>query len=127
MQVYATDFYNHPDEVIRRIKMRLGGKDSKLQGTLPDLTEFRASSSQHTIDAHQADHVAFVYLEFRGEGSAKFWKIARKNALLEIFYGKIGSEGRRIIKEFGSGLEAENEKEKLVRKKLNKGYSLAQN
>ena len=56
------------------------------------------------------------------QGSSKFWEIALHNQDLIIQFGKIGSEGQKLIKHYTSTAEAIEEKRKLIAQKVGKGY-----
>lgn len=57
-----------------------------------------------------------------GTGVPKFWEIGREDNRLLIRYGKTGTVGTRMAKQFDGAAAAEREMEKLVRQKLKKGY-----
>jgi superfamily I DNA and/or RNA helicase/predicted DNA-binding WGR domain protein len=63
----------------------------------------------------------FTRLE-QHDGKGKFWQIAGKLNDIVIRYGKIGSEGKKIIKSLNSVAEVIIEKRKLVKQKERKGY-----
>jgi predicted DNA-binding WGR domain protein len=54
--------------------------------------------------------------------SNKFWNIESNNTNIIIRYGKIGTEGRELIKEFLSNEICIVEFEKLIKDKISKGY-----
>ena len=62
--------------------------------------------------------------EFRFEqgGSAKFWKIGALGDELTLSFGRMGSKGQTLIKNFDSAEKAEREVVKLIDEKLRKGY-----
>jgi predicted DNA-binding WGR domain protein len=55
--------------------------------------------------------------------SYKFWRVALRGAELTVAYGRIGSAGQQVRKEFESAQKARVEMEKLVAEKLRKGYT----
>lgn len=55
--------------------------------------------------------------------SNKFWNIELNQSNIIIRFGKIGTEGRELIKEFSSIEFCNFEFEKLIKDKLNKGYT----
>ncbi len=62
------------------------------------------------------------YLEFKDEKSHKFWEIEVSGNSHEVRYGKIGSKGRKSIKNFDSEDDAKKDAEKLINAKKKKGY-----
>lgn len=65
-----------------------------------------------------------AYMEFVGGSSSKFWEGSVKGTDLHVRYGRIGADGAKQLKSFGSKDEARAAFDKLVHQKLKKGYSL---
>ncbi len=63
------------------------------------------------------------YLEFSEGTSNKFWKIEVRGNSHTVIYGRIGAEGREVVKTFSSADEAMSDAQKLVASKIKKGYS----
>jgi predicted DNA-binding WGR domain protein len=63
-----------------------------------------------------------VYLEYKDEKSAKFWKIDVNNNTHTVTYGKIGANGQSKTKTFDDAEKAIKDAEKLVKAKTKKGY-----
>jgi predicted DNA-binding WGR domain protein len=63
-----------------------------------------------------------IYLEYKDEKSAKFWKIEINNDTHTVTYGKIGTDGQSKTKTFESVEKATKEAEKLIKAKTKKGY-----
>ena len=61
-------------------------------------------------------------LRFEQGGSRKFWKGSVSGAALSVTYGRIGSGGQTLVKEFDSAERALRELGKLSEEKLRKGY-----
>lgn len=57
------------------------------------------------------------------EDSNKFWTIEQFDEKYIVQWGKLGTEGRRNEKEFSTKDECSKEIEKLIKEKINKGYS----
>ena len=55
-------------------------------------------------------------------GSNKFWYAALKNKTLIISYGRIGTTGQQLKKEFTNKMLCNAEADKLIREKIRKGY-----
>ena len=62
------------------------------------------------------------YLEFSEGTSNKFWKIEVRGNSHTVIYGRIGAEGREVVKTFSSADEAMSDAQKLVASKIKKGY-----
>jgi predicted DNA-binding WGR domain protein len=62
------------------------------------------------------------YFEFKDEKSNKFWSVSSSDKKMSIHYGKIGTAGQKLDKEFESAEEAVKETEKAISKKLKEGY-----
>ena len=63
-----------------------------------------------------------TYLEYHDEKSAKFWQLVLEDSQFTVIYGKIGTAGQSKTKAFDSPDKAEEEAEKLIKQKQNKGY-----
>lgn len=57
------------------------------------------------------------------EDSNKFWTIEQFDEKYIVQWGKLGTEGRSNEKEFATAVECSKEIEKLIKEKINKGYS----
>ena len=62
------------------------------------------------------------YFEFKDEKSNKFWSVSSSDKKMSIHYGKIGTAGQKLDKEFESAEEAVKDAEKAISKKLKEGY-----
>jgi predicted DNA-binding WGR domain protein len=54
--------------------------------------------------------------------SRKFWRATLRGTELEVAYGRIGSAGQQVLKQFDTSERARREMDKLVAEKLRKGY-----
>jgi predicted DNA-binding WGR domain protein/Leucine-rich repeat (LRR) protein len=63
-----------------------------------------------------------IYLEYKDEKSAKFWKIEVNNNTHTVTYGKIGTDGKGKTKTFETPELATKDAEKLIKSKTKKGY-----
>ncbi len=63
--------------------------------------------------------------EYQDKKSHKFWEIEQNGKKLEIRYGKVGSEGQKLVKKLGSNMLANSEYNKLIKAKKKKGYTKA--
>lgn len=63
------------------------------------------------------------YLEFVEGISSKFWQIEVRGDSHTVLYGRIGTEGREVVKTFTSPQEAASDAKKLIDSKIKKGYT----
>ncbi|TXI96555.1 MAG: WGR domain-containing protein, partial [Burkholderiaceae bacterium] len=61
-------------------------------------------------------------LRFEQGNSSKFWQVIIKGNELLVNYGRIGTRGQTLHKQFDTAERARKEMEKLVAEKLRKGY-----
>lgn len=61
-------------------------------------------------------------LEFRDKKSSKFWEIDVRGTAVTVRFGKIGADGQKAVRKFGSGAEARAHADKSTAEKLRKGY-----
>ncbi len=54
--------------------------------------------------------------------SAKFWEVSVTGATVHVRYGRIGSAGQHLAKEFADATAAAGHAERLIAQKLAKGY-----
>lgn len=69
------------------------------------------------------------YYEFIGEDTSrkvghaeKYWEITQVGKKVTVRFGKIGTDGQLIVKDFETKEEAEIHLTKLVKEKTKKGY-----
>jgi TPR repeat protein len=55
--------------------------------------------------------------------SAKFWEVSVSGSSMTTTYGRIGSKGQRTEKNFSSSDEAQKAADRLIRQKIDKGYT----
>jgi len=60
--------------------------------------------------------------EFKDATTKKFWNIELKGSSHTVQFGKIGTDGQKRIKEFGTRNEAKKSYETLIGQKTGKGY-----
>jgi predicted DNA-binding WGR domain protein len=60
--------------------------------------------------------------EFVEGTSSKFWEIGVDGARTTVRFGRIGTPGQSLTKEFASPADAARDADRLVREKLAKGY-----
>ena len=64
----------------------------------------------------------FQRFEYVDEKSSKFWEVRVAGTSVDVRYGKIGTTGQSLTKEFDDEIEAHKHAEKLMREKLKGGY-----
>ena len=60
--------------------------------------------------------------EFIGGSSAKFWEIDVSGCEVTVRFGRIGSQGQTLVKNFTDASAATRHAEKLIAEKAGKGY-----
>lgn len=73
-----------------------------------------SSSSSSTLD--------FKHFHFKQGKSDKFWRIAQDNLDVIVHYGRSGTKGQKVIKNYDSDTRAKREMNKLILEKTKKGY-----
>ena len=61
-------------------------------------------------------------LVYKDAKSHKFWQIESLGFVINVRYGKVGTDGQLSIKKAKSTAAAKIEVEKLIKSKLKKGY-----
>jgi predicted DNA-binding WGR domain protein len=69
----------------------------------------------------------FQRFEFINEKSSKFWEVRVQGTSVDVQYGKIGTKGQALAKEFADEGAARTHAEKLGSEKQKEGYLLAAN
>lgn len=131
------DWLDDPEAVIARIEAMLtSGEDSALNIALDDARSgplapppvvqtgappvMAAAASEGSNAAQSGETVRSLRSE-QG-GSNKFWRASLRGTDLTIHYGRMGTAGQSLLKQFESSERAQREMEKLVSEKLRKGY-----
>jgi Leucine-rich repeat (LRR) protein/predicted DNA-binding WGR domain protein len=102
---------------------------SKLHDTFDDfLANLRDFGGQDTDeekaegDGPKDQAKQITTLEYRDQKSAKFWRIEVEGSRHTVTYGKIGTAGASLSKDFDGADAAKKDAQKLIQSKLNKGY-----
>jgi len=69
----------------------------------------------------------FQRFEFVNEKSSKFWEVRVRAIAVDVQYGKIGTKGQALTKEFADDEAARKHADKLVSEKHREGYVIASN
>ena len=89
-------------------------------GLPPDGLEVAASYRE--ASSAVADSDLTRYFEFANDSSNKFWQITLCGAQHSVRYGRIGTAGQELTKEFADATKARADFQRLIREKLAKGY-----
>ncbi len=138
LDIPGRDWIENPDAVIARVEAILAdGEDSALHMELdidePALSaaataltaapvEIQDGINSRTSDKPEDATEITRALRFEQGGSRKFWRSSLKGNDLTVSYGRIGTSGQTLLKQFESPERAQREMEKLVVEKLRKGY-----
>ena len=125
----------YPDEpaaVLERIDRLLRGESPAVEA-VPDPASASDPESADSGSAERSDVSAVVSsvpegasamrrLELVAGKSSKFWEVAQIGCTLKIRYGRTGTKGQTLTKEFDTEAKTLSEMEKLAGEKLRKGY-----
>jgi superfamily I DNA and/or RNA helicase/predicted DNA-binding WGR domain protein len=144
--VFAKDWLNHPNRVLKQIVKRIHHDAEQLvneeevivpkavvenhsEESIPLPAEDSTSSEVSATPKRtlvqggaQYDHLNFERVTFTDQTSNKFWEAAVDGVKLVVRFGRIGTKGQIQLKTFNTEADAIREKEKLVREKVGKGY-----
>lgn len=103
--------------------------DAALRDESPAMIEAEAPE-EDSVDLYISEPepdvspIATNLQEYRFEqgGSAKFWRISVVGNELTVNFGRMGSKGQTLIKNFDTQEKAEREANKLIDEKVRKGY-----
>jgi predicted DNA-binding WGR domain protein len=140
LDIPGKDWRTDPAAVLQRIDAMLGsGEDRALAQDIVSLVApvpTRAAAAPAAPAAPGADPApaagdvappdagveATASLRFEQGTSRKFWRASAKGCDLRVTYGRIGTSGQEMLKQFDSADRARRELDKLVAEKLRKGY-----
>ena len=119
MPIFAKDWYENKHNIIQKIEAHLKG-ETILHQKETILTDLQKNFNEDSYK-RKKDNYQFIRLETH-IGNPKFWEIAMNNQDLIIQYGRIGSDGQKLIKNYDSTATAIDERRKLIEQKIKKGY-----
>lgn len=136
LDIPGRDWIHHPAAVLARIESMLAdGEDQALNVetgyaavSAPDDTTITAVTpavEAAVIVVSEEESVVTQNsrsLVSEQGGSNKFWRITQAGVEVSVSYGRSGSNGQTLLKQFESPERAQREMEKLVAEKLRKGY-----
>ena len=137
-QVYAKDWLLNPDYVLSEIERVLKSdkpiKPKQRVVKKPESVDFEKPKSNDIIavepktkEIEEKNIIStatkeFTRLEFIEGTSSKFWQIKQTENNIEIEFGRIGNKAQNRVKEFQNNELAKSEMNKMIAKKLAKGY-----
>jgi len=130
LDIPGKDWLDDADSVLLRIEAMLAsGEDRALDQMIDPLPAIApgaspvASAEPVPAPATAAPAEEEVCsLRFEQGASRKFWRATVRGTELSVSYGRIGSSGQSLLKQFETPERAQREMEKLVDEKLRKGY-----
>lgn len=138
ISVLAKDWFQNPEQVMERLERALSGEEEVASevivepevGQVPELPEVPVTPDvlPEPILEASVDPVAdtgsggFERLECVEDGSSKFWEVKVDGAAYTVRYGRIGTAGQSLTKQFADEAAAQREMEKVRAKKEEKGY-----
>ncbi|MBI2931334.1 MAG: WGR domain-containing protein, partial [Planctomycetes bacterium] len=131
VQLLAKDWVQDRDGVLNRLAgflrgERAGGADEEPLLPPPPMRAGLMEEAPEAIESAEAAPVSSGNwrraFEFKDERSSKFWEIAVEGARTTVRFGRIGTDGQTLAKEFSSPADAARDAERLIREKLGKGY-----
>ena len=136
VNVYTKDWFEKPERVLEKIELALKGIDQEdrdarmpevpienplIQEEVTDVSYFAEAPPVEAIKA-PTNSIQFDRYEFSQGTSHKFWEICVDGTDVIVQFGRIGNKPQIRTKPFATAEEAKKEKEKMVEKKLGKGY-----
>ncbi|MGO1000492.1 DUF4011 domain-containing protein [Lysobacter sp. CA196] len=128
----SSEWLRNPQAMLERIEvsMRADHDAAGETAAAPDDTASKVETVSAPMDAAALDAasstptVASTLREFllQQGTSNKFWRIGQHDGEMTVVFGRVGTRGQTLIKQFDTPERAEREVIKLVEEKLRKGY-----
>lgn len=133
LSVYAKDWLENKSKVLQMIANKIEGKNEIIKEetsskiNIDDVLNHRITQSEekqkNIIDNFNSPtNTNTVRLTFEENNSSKFWQITQNKQRLIIEFGKVNTNGQKIIKPYSTEEEADKEMKKLIEQKKKKGY-----
>ncbi|MFM2359076.1 MAG: hypothetical protein RLY16_1069, partial [Bacteroidota bacterium] len=132
MHVFAKDWLYQPEKVIELILKKMqevASPETEPTADLStDLLQPIAVIEEQTDQPKEApilpgfEHARLERFQFTEANSNKFWEVGIQDTKMIVRYGKTGTKGQVNIKTFETDQKAIDEKNKLIKEKLAKGY-----
>lgn len=126
-QIYTKDWIDNQNRVLKMLKSALNNEPFFetviIEKTVPiEVEEPVTVFLSEEPAANKSSNPNATKLINTENGSSKFWEVSVTNGELVIQYGKIGTKGQKLIKNFDSEAGAIREMENLIRQKMARGY-----
>lgn len=133
--VLSKDWFHSPDLVMERIERALSGEveeerameEPSMDPSSPPLAPEPTGPATDPPPPEAARPPAgsqegFERYECVEDGSRKFWEVKVEGTSYTVRYGRIGTAGQTLTKNFPDGTAAQREMEKVRARKVEKGY-----
>jgi predicted DNA-binding WGR domain protein len=136
--ILAKDWFKDPDQAMARLERVLAGDEEAAPEIIveplplpgPEPVAVGSGTSEHSPSTIEpltepivaANDQAFERYECVEDGSSKFWEVKVEGAAYTVRYGRIGTAGQSLTKQFADETNARREMEKVRAKKVEKGY-----
>lgn len=141
ISILAKDWFNDPEQVMAHVERVLAGEeeaapevvvehlplpDPKPIAVAPEALEPAPSVVESRPDPiASTNDASFERYECVEDGSSKFWEVKVEGAAYTVRYGRIGTTGQSLTKQFADEATARREMEKVRGTKVEKGYRRA--
>jgi predicted DNA-binding WGR domain protein len=125
VDVPSLEWHREPELVLNRIEAALLAEaDLAEVSTVDEVQGFEEPQAAYEPPPAQTDSVSLQFEEFRFKQgtSDKFWKIAVAGNEVTVAYGRFGSKGNVLVKNYDTAERAQREAQKLKAEKIDKGY-----
>jgi predicted DNA-binding WGR domain protein len=129
LNVSALDWAQDEDAVLARIEACLERDiaedidDNPLEGQRSAAAPSPAAAPAPGPVSAAISDVAFTSYHFRDGSSDKFWRIGVHATEVTVQFGRVGTTGQTVVKNYESAERARREADKLVLEKTRKGYT----
>lgn len=133
IQVYAKDWLENSNKVLKLITNKIEGKtetdDTEMETTsntedlLNQRIELNTAKQNNLVENFNSPiNTSTVRLLLEENNTNKFWQITQNKNSLIIEFGKVNTNGQKIIKPFDTELVATKEMKRLIEQKKKKGF-----
>lgn len=136
VSVLAKDWFQDPEQVMERLGRALSGEDEVVPEVVVEPFVYRGpvlpvvpvipvvfSEPEPSGGPVLASEVtSFERFECMEDGSRKFWEVKVEGPSYTVRYGRIGTAGQTLTKQFPDEPTARREMEKVRARKVEKGY-----
>ncbi|MFN8283769.1 MAG: AAA domain-containing protein [Chitinophagales bacterium] len=133
LQVYAKDWLENKAKTLQQIINLIDGKNVESESVnlnvvtteelLNKRIELTENKQKELVENFNSPvNTNTIRLTFAEDNSNKFWQVTQNKNTLIIEFGKINTNGQKIIKPYDDDETAEKEMKKLIDQKKKKGY-----